>query len=346
MDTLESLDCEISSVDEESVQLQTCLRGLHVCRNSLALLFRLPAEVIAHIVDMATCCRYKDAHSYDGHILKEHRIVMICLMGVCTQLHSIVLNTPHLWANINISRCPEWTDMCTAYAQSSSLTVSLNELELVLPQSTHEHPWYLIEKPDKGHICPVLAKLMPYVQYADVRLHFSTNLEEEIDEILSVPALPKLTSLTYIGPGIRIPSKFLSSTRKSVHLNFRAGSFDMRSCAFPVLTHVDLRTTEVDGNPETVFHFLEQSPRLEDLHIDIRCFSIFIEDLVSVPARPICLPRLRKWHLEVSMPTTMLYLRVLPPPTDKLCIHISRHEQGALSVKPTNKHLTTLLNCC
>jgi hypothetical protein len=109
-------------------ELQARERALQTRRNALAPLCTLPTEILVHIMDFLLQSAYTNEER-EGHLRERGHMGWVAVMGTCTRMRSLILHTPHLWVDINLSRDKKWTELSLRRAARSPLHVSLRDVE-------------------------------------------------------------------------------------------------------------------------------------------------------------------------------------------------------------------------
>jgi hypothetical protein len=116
MDTLASLDEEVAALANDASEER---RAIGPRRNALTPLGRLPEEVLIEIAGLLML----PGRLFAG--LSEYNVAQ-----VCGGLRSIIINTPNLWAYIDLNRSVRWCKLCVERAGSTALSLSYHPLPL------------------------------------------------------------------------------------------------------------------------------------------------------------------------------------------------------------------------
>jgi hypothetical protein len=334
--------------EKEIVTSASCLRYR---QNTLALLFRLPNEILLQIVALVRV---------DSRSAKKHRKTDVWrrqLMGSCARIRSLMIGCPSLWTHIDLASDMRWIQTFIQHARSLPLTISLDlyrKKQIYVQEATqdnHGDPRFPLPKrvtrtffssPERGihkqHeflFLPRLNLALPRATRVDICLGGDAiPLAAELDCALKSEPLPHLRSFTYhldrrsaryelSDPTIEL-AKHLQSAPQLTRLVL-SGEPEWRlsvlGICLPALLYLELRGVEIVDAPEQMFDFIAGSPLLEDLHISIR-YGL-TQPQSSFNCLPIRLPHLRKLSFNFqrfSMALTLSHLRALPVPSDDLKI--------------------------
>jgi hypothetical protein len=244
------------------------------------------------------------------------------LMGTCTRMRSIVLNTPGLWTDIDLNRSYEWLQLCIGRSHSLPLAVCYDEY--LLPSSECEYtkdntvwvgglPRWLNENIDKA---------LPRASSANILLQSFDDVAPYIEDALCQTSLPHLRSLTYVVDDNRQNPRscldesceFLSGASRLTHLTLAGMKIPVEGVCLPALIHLEWRDVVIIGSPGSFASFVSQSKLLQNLHLDFRYEAA--TNHTSLP--PITLPYMRNLHVETPLSLTLAHLRAFSLPSEQL----------------------------
>jgi hypothetical protein len=331
MEGLDRLDQEIALVQEEVHKLQAHLRQLRARRNAHAPLCRLPSEILTHVMDILGVyaskafralafpdrCSYEEGSGVAGW---TH------LMGTCTRMRSIVLNTPGLWTDVDLNRSYDWLQLCIRNSRSLPLTVCYDEY--LLPSSECEctkdntvwEGWGLPKCLNE-----TINEALPRASSANILLRSYNDVAPYIEDALCQTSLPCLRSLTYVVDDNReIPRScldescgFLIGASRLTHFTLAGTKFSVEGLYLPALVHLEWRDVVIMGSPGSFASFISQSKLLQNLHLDFRYEDA--PNRASLP--PITLPYMRTLHVETPLSLTLEHLRAFSLPSEQLHVN-------------------------
>ena len=141
------------------------LLSLH---NSTLPLHHLPAEILVEILRQA--------------FGQNDRKWMAKAAGVCRHWRDVVISTPLLWSNIDLSMTSQYMKLCLARSQEASLRI------YVPPDEPHETP-------DPSAIFSILSPHHPRISQVDTVMRFPSAFHRAALRHMVEDGLPALTSL-------------------------------------------------------------------------------------------------------------------------------------------------------
>jgi hypothetical protein len=320
---------ETKLLQTQILELRAQERRLLTRRNALAPLCNLPTEVLLDILDLLSARILTNHAERQEYKRGRGRVGWVGVMGTCTRMRSLVLNTPRLWADVNLNRNEEWARLCLERSISFHLQVSFDEKGAIPWRecrcSEDEIP--SIPKDQVLRLNHSFETSFPRASILNLNFQWPDQLFHAACDVLRAPSLPYLRSLTYtMDYEFFIDDGFLSDDATPVlrgataltHLVLNAIKFLPPGLSLPSLVHFELKT---DAGPYTqvdLFSFLRRSPLLEHLCVDVRYSR---RPPIQPPnVEPIHLPRLLTLDLKTKLSCLMSHLSALPPPQDKLCV--------------------------
>jgi hypothetical protein len=303
-------------------------RQLQTHRNALnSALLRLPNEILLWIVDLLV------PDNVDGRFeTKEWRAVM----STCTRARSLVLDTPRLWAHVDLAQNVDWVRLCVQRVFPFPISISFDENRLPeVGRGDRE-----AQKLDSFRTVANLA--FPRARQAKVRIIRRAGFKHIVDDILLFP-LPHLCSLKYDGLMCAYENmpfrRLLPSAPALTSLCLSYMRFSVVDLCLPALVLLKLILVGIPESPRVMFRFLKKSTLLQELELSIT----YPQNLAIVDIEPISLPHLRSLTLCGSETTYIPHLRALPQPSDRLDIydpgmariHVELHDYmwGLIDVK-------------
>jgi hypothetical protein len=319
---------ETKLLQNQILDLQAQERQLFTRRNALAPLCNLPTEVLLDILDLLSPRTQTNHGDKLWRRYGRGRVGWASVMGVCTRMRSLVLNTPRLWADVNLNRNVEWTRLCLERSMSSHLQVSFDE-EDALHWSEYEDKQPSIPEDQVLHLGHSFETSFPRASVINLNIELTDQLFHTVCDVLRAPSLPYLRSLTYTtNCDFFIDEELLSDGAIPVlrgataltHLVLTTIQFLSPELSLPSLVHFELETHAGAYSQAAFFNFLRHSPLLKHLCLDVRypCHSL------NRPADvvPIHLPCLLTLDLTMDMSYLMSHLNALPAPKDKPCVYV------------------------
>jgi hypothetical protein len=320
-------------IGRETELLQTQILGLKAQerrlltrRNALAPLCHLPTEILLDILDLLAPHIHTSHGEYMDWRRGRGRVAWVGVMGVCTRMRSLVLNTPRLWADVDLNRHEEWTRLCLERSISSPLQISFNE-ESALPGK--EYRGYEDDIPEDQVLRFGHSFETSFLRASVINLHIQVTdqLFHAACDVLRAPCIPHLRSLTYtMDCDYLIDDQFLEDNDVPVlrgataltHLVLSGIKFLSPNLSLPSLVHFELRTYAEHYSQVDLSSFLRRSPLLDHLCVNI-CDSCRLFDQLA-DVEPIHLPRLLTLSLTADLSYLMPHLSAIPAPKDKLRI--------------------------
>jgi hypothetical protein len=336
---------ETKRLQPQILDFQAQERQLFTRRNALAPLCNLPTEVLLDILELLSP-RTQTNH---GDVLwrryRRGRVGWVGVMGTCTRMRSLVLNTPRLWADVDLSRNREWTRLCLERSISFHLQVSFDE-EDALHWSEYEDETPSIPEDQVLHLSHSFETSFPRASVINLNILLTHQLFHAACNVLRAPRLPHLRSLAYTtNCDFLIGDKFQSDNAVPVlrgataltHLVLSGIQFLSPELSIPSLVHFELQTLAGAYSQADFCNFLRHSPLLEHLCLNVR----YSRPSLSQPADvvPIHLPHLLTLDLTMNVSYLVSHLNALPAPKDKLCVYVA----GVLYTSNYTAHNPTLL---
>jgi hypothetical protein len=327
MKASEFLDREIAVVHNQVSDLQTRLRRLQARGNALVPFCRLPIEILVRIMDiLAAPTSDAPQTPADKEEKTEEKGGGLAgwthVMGTCTRMRSLVLNTPRLWAEVDLTRNAEWVKLCMERSASCPLIVTFDE-DLVpwlgcecemgeRPKFSEERSAFLEEH---------FKSTLPRASSVNIHLPNHYELAPSIDEVLCRTAFPHLRSLTYLvdeaydqDPTLDISREFLGGASALTQLILGGMEISVCDLSLPSLIRLELRHVEIIEGPVALARFVAQTPLLRDLRLEVN-----FQHTPSHPSiLPIHLPHLRTLHIRTDSAVCLAYLRAFSVPKDEL----------------------------
>jgi hypothetical protein len=330
MEDIDRLDREIALVQEEVDKLQAHLRQLRARRNAHAPLCRLPPEILTHVMDILGVyaskafralafpdrCSYEEGSGVAGW---TH------LMGTCTRMRYIILNTPGLWTDVDLNRSYDWLQLCIQNSRSLPLTVCYDEYLLPSSECECTKDNTVWEEGLPKWLNETINEALPRASSANILLHSYNNVAPYIEDTLCQTALPHLRSLTYVvddnreNPHSWLDEScgFLIGASRLTHLTLAGMKIPVEGLCLPALIRLEWRDVVITGSPGYFASFMSQSKLLQNLHLGFR-----YEDATnhtSLP--PITLPYMRTLHVETPLSLTLAHLRAFSLPSEQLHVN-------------------------
>jgi hypothetical protein len=317
---------ETKLLQTQILDLQAQERQLFTRRNALASLCNLPTEILQDILELLSPRTHTNRNEDPVWRYGWGRLGWVGVMGTCTRMRSLVLNTPRLWADVDLNRNDEWARLCLERSTSSHIQVHFDE-EGALPWSEYEDEIPSLTEDQVLRLSHSFETSFPRASALHLSIQFTDQLFHGACDILRAPSLPHLRSLTYtMDYDFLIGDKFQSDNVVPVlrgataltHLVLSEIKFLSSDLSLPSLVYFELETEAVDYGQTDLFHFLRHSPLLEYLCVKVRFFHRLFSHPVIV--EPIHLPCLLTVDLTMILPYLLSHLKVLPAPRDKLRI--------------------------
>jgi hypothetical protein len=295
------------------------VRQLQTHHNALdSALLRLPNEALLSIVDLLL------SDSVDG---RGGTTGWLAFMSTCTRARSLVLDTPRLWARVDLAQNVDWVRLCVQRAHLFPLSISSDDTSLIS---------LAVRRGDRGSedsdkeaqrldsFRTVANLAFPRARQAEVHVFRRAGFHHIVYDILHSP-LPHLCSLKYDGlmwANEDMPfRRLLPSAPALTSLCLSYMRFSVVNLCLPSLVRLKLLGVVISEDPGVMFRFLKKSPLLRELNLNI----IYVQSLANLWIEPISLLHLRSLTLCGSESTNISHLRALPQPSDHLDVHVSEH---------------------
>jgi hypothetical protein len=353
-------------IGRETKLLQTQILGLKAQerrlltrRNALAPLCILPTEILLDIIDLLSPHIHTNHGDHMDRRRGRGRVGWVGVMGVCTRMRSLVLNTPRLWADVDLNRNEEWTRLCLERSISSPLQISFNEESALHGKECRGCEDDIPEDQVLrfGHSFET-----SFLRASVIDLHIAVTdqLFRAACDVLRAPCIPHLWSLTYtMDCDYLLDDQFLEDNDVPVlrgataltHLVLSGIKFLSPILSLPSLVHFELKTYAVHYSQVDLFRFLRLSPLLEHLCINI-CDSYRLFDQPA-NVEPIHLPRLLTLSLTADLSYLMPHLSAIPAPKDMLRVFTGgvpynvnpiAHDATGTSLKEVFVHIWDMLD--
>jgi hypothetical protein len=313
---------EITRLRIRIAHMKTRLSLLRIRRNALVPFSRLPSDVVSHIIAFLVRIDHipfvKDASMMSLSQLQNpfgKRAAWISILGVCTNVRALAINTPLLWSFIDLDARPEWIRLCIARASTSPLLV---------------------------------ATATPAQQYTDKIISWREQIKtlylgaERFNDAGMIYAsdMPSLRAAYFTGQHSRSPVPFPFV----IHSTFLRGASScltrlvinrarfVAAPSFPNLSYLDLCQIDCDANPDHVLDFVEKSPALEELYInDVMCNP----SAQAVPRQALKLANLARLGISGDLPFIAIVLPKLRVPPHGYCMVNYHHiwMEGSVEVE-------------
>jgi hypothetical protein len=356
MKASEFLDREIAVVHNQVSELQTRLRRLQARGNALVPFCRLPTEILVRIMDMLAaptsdapqtpaCGEDKKDGKRSGLAGWTH------VMGTCTRMRSLVLNTPRLWAEVDLTRNSEWIKLCMERSASCPLTVTFDEDLVPWPGcecEMGERPKFSEEQ--SAFLEKQFKSTLPRAASIDIHLPNHFEWAYSVDEVLCRTAFPHLRSLTYRvdeveehDPNLDSSREFLGGASALTHIVLAGMEISVCDLSLPSLVRLEMQDVVILEGPVALARFIAQTPLLEDLRLGFE-----FNHTPSQPSLPpIHLPHLRTLHIKTTCSKLCIaYLQAISMPKDELhaCVRMASGPDAALLQGEFFNHVWDLLD--
>jgi hypothetical protein len=338
MEAVHSIDEELSAIRHETPMR---IHQLQSRRNALVPLLRLPTEILLRIAEMLV---YYKPTFYSPVIRLEEN--WRGFMGVCTHMRFLVLDSPRLWAHIDLSRSVEWVELCIQRAQTSSVTVLFNDCDIpdrggecdgcsdcdsdeegmTCERDVDEEVVSIIYSRRLSSITRLAQEILPRASRAEF-LVTRDDSKLIIDDVIRLP-LPRLHALTYVMDGIEPYSRgILPDAPALAHLVLHEANVSVAGLRIPALTRLELKFVSILEGPNDMFRLLETASNLQHLNLSVWIYEGYEHHGSHLHLRPIHLPHLRTLHFDLPHPVYISHLRVLPAPSTELIVNTNRIAQ-------------------
>jgi hypothetical protein len=304
-----------------------CIRHLQSRRNALVPLLRLPTEILLRIAEMLV--HYTSTFHIPVRGLEEK---WRAFMGVCTHIRFLIIDSPRLWAHIDLSRSVDWVGLCIQRAQTSSVTVFFNDC--VIPGLNGECDGCSdCDSNEEGMTCErdiddevassiysrrlssitrLAQEILPRASRAEILVSRHPDFKFVIDDVIRLP-LPRLHALTYIVDGIDHADEdeditnsreILRDSPALVDLVLHEVDVSVAGLHLPALTRLELKYVSILEGPEDMFHLLEIASNLQHIDLFVWSYESYEHHGSHLHPRPIHLPHLHTLHLNVPSLST------------------------------------------
>jgi hypothetical protein len=293
------------------------VRQLQTHRNTLdSALLRLPNEILLSIVDLLVS---------DSVIDRGETTGWLAFMSTCMRARSLVLDTPRLWARIDLTRNVDWVRLCVQRAFPFPLSIYFDEKRLPAvgcgkssSENSDEEAQNLVSFRTNAHLA------FPRARQAEIHVFGRAGFHHIVYDILHSP-LPHLCSLKYDGvmwANEDMPfRRLLPSAPALTSLCLSYMRFSVVDLCLPALVRLKLLGVVILEDPGVMFRFLKKSPLLRELDLNI----LYVQRLANLWIEPISLLHLRSLKLCGSESINISHLRALPQPSDHLDVHVLEH---------------------
>jgi hypothetical protein len=334
MEAIESADREIALARSE---VATRICQLQTRRNTLVPFFPLPPEVLLCIVEFLFMFEKYDSRIFAASLTVESRLLRSGwrpFMNVCTRTRALLLDSPRFWTRVGLVQNPKWVRLCMERSQSFDLSVLFCDDDIPHAECSGSGCCYNEKEQQESSYELFHRKLLsfqhlikdtlPRARQVDLRLSERADFHTPIDAALC-SFLPRLQSLTYhlssSDPDMdEMPTSllFLRGVPALTFLVLSCIDISVTDMCFPLLFHLDLDGVYIDGDSSEMIRFLERSPLLENVRLEV----YYSYSPSSIRIQPILLPKLRKLILRLSLDDCMMDLPALPSPADELRIEV------------------------
>jgi hypothetical protein len=350
---MDRLDLAIAFIQGQISQLQRRMRQLQTSRNALAPLCRLPAEVMVNIAEFAIACDWKTRQIYpDRDEVWSWRDGRTRVSSICSQVRSVVLSAQRLWAYVDLSQSSEWNHICVERARMVPLDVFYEEEG----EETREYridPTRRLGQRAKEELSlgQSLQAILPQAERVELHVSGLYTIAPRLETMLCHPSLPRLRSLEYVVASgepaddyFHDPGQFLRGAPLLTQLVLGGLGMPVSTLCLPSLIRLELWEVSITESPATMIAFLDRSPALQHLHLQINYDRNYHDnsdnsgngEVLCDITRPTRLSSLRTLYIHTALSFTMAHLTALPTPSEELCVRmIGRSHQG----QQTNKAL-------
>jgi hypothetical protein len=303
-------DKEAEFFNERMRQLQVHCRALCSRRNALTPLCRLPIDILIHILhhlvwDSQPPTRFdQEPSDYRSVVIDEQDPQdWTRVLGVCTHIRNIALESPSLWTCISLRWPPERWQLSLERSGAAPLFVCVTN------KTSHRNTLPRID-----HSIPYFAQVVSRAHHACI--WFTQADEDELMTLLPSfcyhwPALRSL--VVHFGPLQRpfsLPPVLLGgSSTNLTDLFLSSVNLIADGSSFPALVRLQFVRT-VAQKARYLWSFIQGAPALRCLYLsDVR-----IVEPAKVEVQSVQLPRLLRLQLSVTLQWMMLLIRALPLP--------------------------------
>lgn len=218
---------------------------------------------------------------------------------------------------------------------TSPLAVHFNEDSIQDPGSGDDDDQPGIPNDTLSFLRLSLPHVIPLASSVDIWLAWRGGFATDVDELLCLPPLPHLLSLTYLagddlegnrGTAVARARRFLRGAPALTRLILGGIVFSMDGLCLPCLVRLELRVSMAEG-PHVLISFLEQAPQLQYLHLVVT-YTLAVTHAPIKSMKPTHLPYLRTLYLESTLSLCIAHLHALPYPSETLSINVSPYSQG------------------
>jgi hypothetical protein len=314
--------------DTQSIGSKARLRGLKTRKNALTPLLALPDDVLYKILHALVC---SDHYSFNYNTLGRlphlpHRAftkpsVWMPVMGVCTQLRNLAIESPLLWSYLDFgsrSRA-EWIDLCLARCTVAPLSIC--------SRTTHG----VANGLNATHIRRARVLILDGFRQVDVPMELLSH---------AAPFLHFFCSINQWPLHHKLSNTFLSGASNMLtELIFYRVHLAATVPELPSVTHLHLDWVLVDDEAVRIHRLIKHMPRLEHLAVyGLQCTGQ--DDTLT----PLHFPRLRALHISAEAPFVISFLTILPVPRDECLfkIEISPPQSPVPDTDPRSIALRTM----
>jgi hypothetical protein len=319
-------------------------------RNTLVPLLRVPIEIFDRIVRILVVYDKISTSSLIERNTKGTPKGWHPLLGVCAHIRCLLLESPYLWAHIDLSLHPRWIDLCIKRAHPSPITIFFDN-ESLLHHLGCGCPNCADVDNDDERSDPQMTSMIKAIQDNSVfslaqlinimsalpcteRFEFrpftragplASTLQDAICSC-SLRYLPGLRSILYVidpplwNDRVTGVSQLLQSTPNITHLVLAGVELSLINLSLPSLVRMEFHEVQIKS-PVEIFNFLEQSPMIQHLIFSVKYWRAHQSESLDYQ-HTLNLACLRECTLKVSAPLIVDHLRLLPPPTDILEVDV------------------------
>jgi hypothetical protein len=290
------------------------VRQLQTHRNALdSALLRLPNEILLSIVDLLVS---------DSFIGRGETTGWLAFMNTCMRARSLVLDTPRLWARIDLTQNVDWVRLCVHRARTFPLSISFDDTSLPAVGRGDSG------SEDSDEEARILASFrtvanlaFPRARQAEIRIIRRHGFNHILYDMLH-SYLPRLCSLEYTASvwGVERTQfcRLFASAPALTSLCLAYMEISVVDLCLPALVRLELLVVIIYEDPGVMFRFLKKSPLLRELELN----TIHVQNPPNICVEPICLPHLRSLTLHAFDSASIPYLRAFPEPSDCLDLQV------------------------
>jgi hypothetical protein len=327
LNELTSADEKIALVELEIARLQLQVADMKKSRNRLIPFCRLPSEILGRIFLETQVPKHslpseesQNASLYDfGYDDQWERAI-----SICSHVYLVCLNTPELWAHVNLTWPTSKIQQCMSLSKGHNLTVlwipkrrqTRQDLDVAVASACFQRASaanIMMKNSSRDHISPIIGVIRQLVPGLST-FHFDMGECDWPDEHNGITIL----DLLELYPNI-----------VELHL----GHVDLyRSISHPLLhlSRLYISNAFTDYNLHSVLDTLQKTPNLTELVLDIIPPDGEQHQDIA-PRDSLTLAHLRKLRLEGSYSFVYLFLMALSPhisEMQELQVHLEQVRHG------------------